>query len=268
MFKQRVITGVVYVGFILWMIFSLPPKGFDFVLAVITCYGMAEWVNLIQIKRRWVRILLLDAFILALISVFWFESIHGLILGVGVFLWACVLPFLIWQQSRITLMKMNVPTLMGLGTIMLLAMYIGMTTLMRATSPAMVLMLFLVPWIADTSAYLFGKLFGKHKMIPHISPGKTWEGLVGAVLGSMILLPLYAYWVLGKDQVSVFFFAAILILVLVSVIGDLFESYIKRTMGVKDSGNILPGHGGLLDRLDSLIAVAPCFMLIIQLGWI
>jgi phosphatidate cytidylyltransferase len=165
-------------------------------------------------------------------------------------------------------MKMNIPTLVLLGTVILLAMYTGMIELMRTSGKTTVLMLFLIPWIADTAAYIFGKLFGKHKLIPHISPGKTWEGLFGAVIGSMVLLPLYAYIVLDKEQVSVFFFVAILMLVIISVIGDLFESYIKRTMGVKDSGNILPGHGGLLDRLDSLIAVAPCFMMLVKWGWV
>lgn len=229
---------------------------------------MAEWVNLIQIKRRWVRILLLDAFILSLISVFWFQSLHTPIMILGVITWIAMVPFLMWQQTRQTLMKLKVSTLMGLGTLMLLAMYLGMISLMESKGPYAVLMLFLIPWIADTSAYLVGRACGKHKLIPQISPGKTWEGLAGALLGSMILLPLYAYWVLNQTQVSVFFFVGLLFLVMISVTGDLFESYIKRTMGVKDSGNILPGHGGLLDRLDSLIAVAPCFWVIMLWGWL
>lgn len=269
MLKQRVVTGIMYVGFILWMIFSLPARGFDLALAIVSCFAMAEWFTLIQIKRAWVRMLLLDVYILTLTCIFWFQPLHGLILWIGVFAWACMLPFLIWQQARETFTVMKTPVWVVLGMLLMLAMYTGMTDLMSHSGRLYVLMLFLIPWVADTAAYAVGIFTGgKHKLIPRISPAKSWEGLMGGFVISMIVLPLYACVVLGKNQVSIFFFIAMLCLVTASVLGDLFESYAKRVFGVKDSGNLLPGHGGLLDRIDSLMAVSPCFMIAVQLGWI
>ena len=122
---------------------------------------------------------------------------------------------------------------------------------------SLLLMVFVLVWSTDTFAYLVGRKLGKHKLAPHISPGKTWEGLAGGIVGSVLVSlifykfnPMYESW---------FYVASAIIVALFGVLGDLFESKLKRLAGVKDSGNMLPGHGGFLDRFDSLLLVAPPF---------
>lgn len=117
-----------------------------------------------------------------------------------------------------------------------------------------VFMLFILIWSSDSFAYFFGRLFGKHKMAPKISPKKTWEGFLGGVLCTLIL----GFFVENKmpDMRGNWIFVGFLVSIF-APLGDLVESQLKRTFGVKDSGNIIPGHGGILDRLDSFIICAP-----------
>lgn len=114
---------------------------------------------------------------------------------------------------------------------------------------------FLISWGTDTFAYLFGIIFGKHKLCPSISPKKTIEGALGGIFGSLILLNLFNYFVLKNN--IVFVTLSVIILSIVAQIGDLFASKIKREMGIKDFSNIIKGHGGFLDRFDSIIFVTP-----------
>ncbi|MDP3123040.1 MAG: phosphatidate cytidylyltransferase, partial [Thiobacillus sp.] len=125
---------------------------------------------------------------------------------------------------------------------------------LHARGPAVLLGVMAVVWVADTAAYFSGRHFGRHKLAPTISPGKTWEGVAGA----LVALALYAAVVsafAGMPFVSLFILIAVLLYL--SVLGDLFESWIKRVSGMKDSGDLLPGHGGVLDRIDALTATLP-----------
>ena len=125
-----------------------------------------------------------------------------------------------------------------------------------------------VVWIADTAAYFAGRAFGRHKLAPSISPGKTWEGVYGALLATAV----YAVFLLrfAPDRMALSaaavaaWIAGLLALTALSIVGDLFESMLKRQRGVKDSGKLLPGHGGVLDRIDALLAAMPAAALIAQ----
>jgi phosphatidate cytidylyltransferase len=121
----------------------------------------------------------------------------------------------------------------------------------------LLLMVFVLVWSTDTFAYLVGRKFGKHKIAPDISPGKTWEGLAGGIVGSILVALLFYKFSPFYD--SWFYVVSAIIVSVFGVLGDLFESKLKRLAGVKDSGKILPGHGGFLDRFDSLLLVAPPF---------
>jgi phosphatidate cytidylyltransferase len=156
---------------------------------------------------------------------------------------------------------------MGLvGWVVLIPTGLAMIDL-RITSPWDLLGVMFVVWLADTAAYFSGRKFGKHKLAPSISPGKTWEG----VLGALVFVTIYVAaigWGTGLIKTFLVFAAVVLISwfwVALSVMGDLFESAIKRQAGVKDSGNLLPGHGGLLDRIDALTSTLPFVALVIIL---
>ena len=124
----------------------------------------------------------------------------------------------------------------------------------------MLLYLCTLVWIADIGAYFSGKRFGKHKLAPAISPGKTWEGVVGGIAANTIWI-LFVYQLSDGFGLSLIPFLIIgLVTSMLSVVGDLFESILKREAGVKDSGKLLPGHGGILDRVDSIIAASPVFV--------
>ena len=136
----------------------------------------------------------------------------------------------------------------------------GLVYLHEVYGGEMLLYLFSLVWIADIGAYFSGRKFGKHKLAPAISPSKTWEGLVGGLLANLFwIIGVYQFasgWGLGLPQFLLIGLATSLI----SVVGDLFESILNREAGVKDSGKLLPGHGGVLDRVDSVIAAAPVFV--------
>ena len=137
---------------------------------------------------------------------------------------------------------------------------------LRETSPWILLAIAALVWVADIAAYFAGKAFGRHKLAPAISPGKTWEGVAGAMVGVVVYglvlawatrgrgTPLDAVFGTGDGLPAI---AVMLLLAAMSVVGDLFESWMKRGVGLKDSSRMLPGHGGILDRIDALTAALP-----------
>lgn len=127
--------------------------------------------------------------------------------------------------------------------------------------PYLVLSLLILIWIADSSAYFAGRRWGRHKLAPAVSPGKTREGAYGALAGGLCWGVTLAFWYAPTGGLGIGLVLLCLVTVLASIIGDLYESLIKRERGLKDSGALLPGHGGILDRIDSLTAAAPVFAL-------
>ena len=132
--------------------------------------------------------------------------------------------------------------------------------------------LFVFIWIADIGAYSFGKLFGKTKLVETISPGKTVEGALGGLFTNLLLVSFFIFWTIYYDAeiyvpYVIFAFIAVIAITAISVFGDIYESFLKRQAGVKDSGRLIPGHGGLLDRLDGFCPTIPlCFMMVVVLN--
>jgi phosphatidate cytidylyltransferase len=126
---------------------------------------------------------------------------------------------------------------------------------MVALDPLAVLLVLVLVWIADSAAYFVGRAWGRHRLAPAVSPGKSWEGAMGGVGGALAYAIICGYFIQGIAWAALL--GSALLLAMVSIVGDLFESAAKRQAGVKDSGTLLPGHGGILDRIDSATAVLP-----------
>jgi phosphatidate cytidylyltransferase len=146
------------------------------------------------------------------------------------------------------------------GMLVIVPAYVAIDWLYQI-SPWTLLFMLLIVWLADIGAYFAGKTFGRVKLAPHISPGKTWEGAIGGLVAVMVLIGIESLWL--DFPVSSIIPLAIAVAV-ISVIGDLTVSMFKRTAGVKDSGTLFPGHGGMLDRADAIMAAAPVFALGLQ----
>ncbi|MBZ0071632.1 MAG: phosphatidate cytidylyltransferase [Gammaproteobacteria bacterium] len=132
--------------------------------------------------------------------------------------------------------------------------------------PALALFVLVLMWVADSGAYFAGRNFGRHKLAPRVSPNKTWEGVAGGLAGSLLFALLAGGWFGWTGGRLTGFVVLAVLCALLSVVGDLFISLLKRQQGLKDTGNLFPGHGGLLDRIDSLLAAAPLFAL--GLDWV
>ncbi|MFN3237047.1 MAG: phosphatidate cytidylyltransferase, partial [Pseudomonadales bacterium] len=159
-----------------------------------------------------------------------------------------------------------------IGILVLVPGFVALLVLKNTANPDfLILLLFFLIWGADIGAYFTGRAFGKAKLAPEVSPGKSWEGFYGGLVIATLIGTAMFVWLGKPDLVSALGFIWILCLLLVivvSVLGDLVMSMFKRHRGVKDSSNLLPGHGGVLDRIDSLLSAGPVFaLLILLLGW-
>lgn len=180
------------------------------------------------------------------------------------FLWLYIASLAFWTLAVPVLLKSNrtirSPVLLALvGWLLLLPTCLALYQL-RAISPLLLLGFMAAIWISDTAAYFAGRAFGKHKLAPRISPGKTWEGVAGALAAVSVYALVWGY-IAGEKAQIMLLVPLLLLLTALGIAGDLFESLMKRHAGVKDSGNILPGHGGILDRIDALTSTLPAAVL-------
>lgn len=265
------------VAIFLMALFAESSSAFTLLISVIVVLGAWEWSALSELKSRFHRIVYVAGFALVLFaaSVLQLESqlaqysdwLAWVFLFSCVF-WLCVL-YIIIQYPSGQLIWSSRAVRLFLGVMVLLVAWLALV-FMRSHDGGQYWIVFTVTIVAaaDIGAYFAGKALGKTKLAPAVSPGKSWEGLVGGVLMALIVAAVFHSFYLAQfpqnDGPSVFLFlATAVVLAAVSVLGDLFESMLKRRSGVKDSGNILPGHGGILDRIDGLLAAIPVFALIV-----
>ncbi|MCZ6565710.1 MAG: phosphatidate cytidylyltransferase [Gammaproteobacteria bacterium] len=262
MLKQRIITAIVLGAAIVWAIFKLPNHLLALVFGGITLLGAWEWAGLIGLSHFLWRIIYV-VFVVALMALTWVfagpHQVHIILLVAGLW-WASVVILLSVYESK-WLQTAWLQRMLGFsGFVVLVPSWLALTSIHRQ-GPIMLMFLLVLVWITDIAAYFVGKRFGKTKLAPKLSPGKSREGLWGALMAS-ILLAIVGVRLFDLDMnVWVYFGCLCLLTALISVVGDLYESLLKRRAGVKDSGRILPGHGGILDRIDSLTAAAPGFVL-------
>lgn len=261
MFKQRLLAALVLIPLVVVGVLYLPQLFFSLAVAAVMLLGAWEWTRLIPLNGRSQRsaFLLLIGLLLLLLGRFVADpGWVAVMLGAGVAWWLGVLAWFRSPKwaSDIPLVKILAALPALLPAWGALAVLHGQTV----QGPQLVLFLLVLIWTADSGAYFVGKTLGRHKLAPAISPGKTWEGVAGGLLASAGLAAVAAWWLDVPDAQKTGFVLLAVVSAGCSVIGDLFISLLKRQQGLKDSGHLIPGHGGILDRIDSLLAAAPVFL--------
>jgi len=276
MLKQRLITASVLLPLVVAAILWLPPVYFGLFVALFACIGAWEWTGFMCSEKSLRATLLrfLYAGLLAsMLIAGWFyvlnnEQYLAILLGFAC-AWWCLAVVLILMYPGGSWFRKNLVLSSITGLLILSTTWIAIVALRNNYVAGIELLLYLIILIAaaDTSAYFGGRRFGKHKLAPKVSPGKSWEGVFSAMIGVVMLAFLYAYLLglqfEGWRNISIFVGISVVTAVF-SVVGDLTESLYKREAGIKDSGIIFPGHGGVLDRIDSLTAAAPVFLAFIS----
>ncbi|MEM9622665.1 MAG: phosphatidate cytidylyltransferase [Pseudomonadota bacterium] len=256
MLRNRIITALILAPLALMAIFLLPTFWFAVLFAAVAGLACYEWAGLCGLSRVPLKCLYVGVFGVAAASLYTNPELHGGILLSACVLWGLAVVAVLLYPRLASLFRQ--PLLVGLiGLWMALAAWLALLSLRNLEDGSIwLLWMFILVWGADIGAYFAGRAFGKTALAPAVSPGKTWAGAVGGFLLAGVLCGGAVLW--WQEQ-PLFWLAVTFLLIIVSVFGDLFESLLKRATGVKDSGHILPGHGGMLDRIDSLLAVAPVF---------
>jgi phosphatidate cytidylyltransferase len=274
MLKQRVITALVLVAVFGLGLFATSPDQFALFLAFIFALGAWElgaMSGLHSAPQKGLYVVL----VLALIYLLQFVPVSP-VLTVGLLWWLlCTILVKIYPSGMALWSRPGLRMLAGVLVLVpawaaLMQARVSMIDGMPGLSGAwLIFYIFVIVWLADIGAYFSGKRFGKRKLAPRVSPGKSIEGLVGG-LAAVLVLPVGVAFATGVElQGLVWLTIVTLFAAALSVVGDLTESLMKRVAGVKDSGKLLPGHGGIMDRVDSVTAAAPVFMCMMMLsGWL
>jgi phosphatidate cytidylyltransferase len=263
MLKKRIITALVLVAGFVPALFKLPNLYWAAAMLVLTLLALREWASMVGFNKMQIRAYLIVSLLIGLFVLvrlqhhnlhhFFFQSL--LAFSMAAFFWTLIVPIWLAKQFRLSVVVAK-----GLlGWLLMLPLWLALICA-KIVDPMLVLVFLATIWIADSAAYFAGKNFGKHKLAPTISPKKTWEGVAGALVGVTIFGAILYF---GFDVDTCMLFPALWIATGFGVIGDLFESLMKRQANIKDSGDLLPGHGGILDRIDGIIPSLPIAILMI-----
>lgn len=253
--KQRIVTGSVLALLVIIAIFSLPIFEFTIIVALIATMAVWEWCRLINLQNSILRLgYILLTLVLFFICLRFFPQ---KILYLALIWWLISCVFILFYPRLQKIWRHSL-VLAAVGILIIVAFAIAIIDL-RILGPGYLLWGLFLVWGADTGAFAIGRRYGKHKLAAHVSPNKTIEGFLGglaltiifAVIGGLLLNVPSRHWLA--------FLLLAVVVNIAAVIGDLFESMTKRSANLKDSGNWLPGHGGLLDRIDSLMCALPIF---------
>ncbi len=257
---KRILTALVLIPIFVLLLFLLSPKAFCLFTGAIVLWAAWEWSSLMGIqsaKRRFIYPVL--TFFL-LIGSMWFY-IPGVIIASVI--WWLVALLLVVSYPKLNQTWSKSIFIRGLmGFMVLIPCWLAINSIRNFSDDGIYILLFLfvLVWGADSGAYFAGKCWGKTLLLPNVSPGKSWQGVWGALITTLIITLIALFRIQASYKIGLFACAVTLMTVLFSIVGDLFESMLKRNAGIKDSGRLLPGHGGILDRIDSLTAAAPLFL--------
>ncbi|WJW76579.1 phosphatidate cytidylyltransferase [Thiohalobacter sp. IOR34] len=266
MLEVRILSALILIPLVIWAVLALPAPGFAAASGLLLLAAAWEWTRLVPLAGLPTRLA--------------FLAVLGLLLGVlyplldqpavsraiasGALLWWLLAGIWLrwphWGQERAGLKAV-------LALPVLVPAWVALNLLQGqgGTGPQLLLFILVLMWVTDSAAYFTGRALGRHKLAPRVSPGKTWEGVAGGLAASGLAGALAALWFGWDGPVLAGFVLLALACSALSVVGDLFISLLKRQAGLKDSGQLIPGHGGVLDRIDSLLAAAPLFAFGIQM---
>lgn len=261
---KRTATAIILAPLFILAVYKLPSQYFNLLLLVLTLIAAYEWLGLAKLDKTYQKVAFAVGFCITLIG-----TIYLLLLGPLNIILVMLVSLVFWLFNVVFVILY--PKAQGFwygswliraanGILLLVPMLIGLIFIHAADKNLFMLILTLV-WAADSGAYFAGKVFGKRKLSPNISPNKTIEGVVGGILLSMFVMFLWTL-ITNKDFTIAHMIITV-VLVFFTIIGDLYESLFKRVSGLKDSGKFLPGHGGILDRIDGIVAAVPVYIVII-----
>lgn len=273
MLKYRLLTAIVLIPIVIAALFLLSPANFGLVVIAVCALGAWEWAQFVgwhsQAKRVglavvFAAILLAMQFSISNINQFSSEPMVLYVLWAGLIWWVIAIILVVTYPASASWGKSAIIRLL-FGVLTIIPFYCGMMVLRTVGYQSdtffgawWLLYVMLLVWGADSGAYAFGRTIGRNKMAPKVSPGKTWEGLVGGLITAGIISWLFSAFA-PIPVMPDYLLVTSIIVVVVSVFGDLTESMFKRQSGIKDSSHLIPGHGGILDRIDSLTAAIPVF---------
>ena len=256
--KQRIVTAIIALVGLGIVLFVVPDIVARVIFGLLILAGAWEWSGFLGRSGLVARLSYVVMIGAILVSIqLYFAAYAQQVLLIGLAWWFVAL---IWTFFFPTRIPAAIRWLCGI--LVLVPLYVALLLLFTA-DPTILLFAMLIVWVADSGAYFAGKTMGRVKLAPRISPGKTWEGVIGGLIAVVLLTFARSLWVDTDLSVFIPFCLAVATL---SIVGDLTVSMFKRTAGVKDSGRLFPGHGGVLDRIDSVAAAAPLFAF--GLSWV
>ncbi|EPL6456073.1 MULTISPECIES: phosphatidate cytidylyltransferase [Providencia] len=273
MLKYRLLTAIVLIPIVIAALFLLSPANFGLVVIAVSALGAWEWAQFAgwhsQVKRVGLAIVFAAILLAMQFSIPDITSLSNapiILYGLwaGLVWWVAAIVLVVTYPASASWGKSVIIRLL-FGVLTIIPFYCGMMALRTvgyqndtAIGAWWLLYVMLLVWGADSGAYAFGRTIGRNKMAPKVSPGKTWEGLVGGLITAGVISWVFSAYA-PIPAMPDYLLVTSIIVVVVSVFGDLTESMFKRQSGIKDSSHLIPGHGGILDRIDSLTAAIPVF---------
>ena len=266
MLKQRIITALILLPIALCGFFLLEGSNFALFIGLVVTLGAWEWARLAGFTAQAARVGFAVIVALLLFCLHLLPDLAPWVLAAAVVWWATA-TFLVLTVPESASRWSSTAAKLVIGLLILLPAWQGLVMIKAmALGNWLIMAVMVLVWGADIGAYFSGRKFGKRKLAPKVSPGKSWEGVFGGLVLSLLItlvVGIVRDWSVG-EMVAALVGAAVV--VLISVVGDLTESMFKRQAGIKDSSNLLPGHGGVLDRIDSLTAAIPVFAVLLWMA--
>lgn len=262
MLKQRILTALILIPLVFAALWNLPSSIIALIVGALMLVCAWEWGGFLAVSNaaRGAYVAATASLLALVHPLLWGAQLLPVVLGLGMAWWLLATVWVMRYPAGFSEGAPGVRLRAVMGWAAIVPCYAAIWSLhMLGHGRELIFLLLFLVWATDTGGYFAGKQFGRHKLARLVSPNKTWEGLVGGVVLAMLLAAAAGYWVFEPSRV--FAFTALGVgVALVSVIGDLTVSMFKRQCGIKDTGKLFPGHGGALDRLDSLLSAAPVML--------